>query len=1250
MLRARFVQSESGDWSQLITSNIDNSYQLSYHKNADYEYIERAVIKSQGSLDIRNGPLFSADVFEDVLMHRNGRQLIFITAHHLAVDLVSKRIILQDLEDILKSGVTRHHQSLPFQSWLSLQRQRAQSFLAKKTLRTSIPLSNYAYWGMESRSNLVSDIKIATITIAADKTAKLLGAANNALNTEPLDLLLASTIHAFAQTFNDRDLPAIFNEGNGRDTWDSAIDISRTVGCFTVVSPLVVEASSDTISTIRAIKDARRRSSQEGICSFSSSLFDETDHGSFQAYEKMELVFNYSDQEQQLEQADSLISQSGLDLDLHDWSPGMERSGLFRIDATLENSTLKIAFKYNRHMQQEARIPKFFSKCQQVLEEISDCLPQQGRQFTETDFPLLNMEPAHLITLTELLSQLNLTSPEEIEDIYPCSPMQEGILASQAKDASHYLMNNMFEIKCRLEDTSVDASRYVAAWHAVVHRHSALRTIFVPSISDDKSMFQQLVLKHVIPKVFFVTGSSDEEGLANLTDHVRLDTTQLVPGHQLGIFESLDTGSLFLRLEINHAIADAYSTELILNELSQAYDNQLSISGGPLYSDYIAYLSKQSKVDALEYWTKYLEGATPSLLSSVNCGPEERSEMQSINVQIPNAELVHNFGAQHSVTVANILQSVWALVLQCYTGQNSVSFGYISSGRDLPISNISECIGPLINFLTCRIEIDSSASVLDLLRRIQGDHSVHLSHRAISMAEVQHALGLGSERLFNTGFSVQKISDEDLHGTLTYKHLDSQNPSEFDFVMNTTYSRTAIEAMISYQGNLISEAHARNIHDTFNQVLTSILHSADKPISEVEKVGVFNKQQLFKWNGGVIPEIPDLIHDRFQAEVATHPNSEAVCAWDGSLTYLELDQLSTELSLHLKKIGVTTEKLVPFCFEKSVWTIVAVLAIIKAGGACVPLEPTHPRSRKEVMVKTVGAQLILCSHNYAAECATLVDDIFVVNQATIQALPTADYMELQDAPGVVVRPENSVYIVFTSGSTGQPKGVVWAHANLSSSITYHGAMYEMSRQTRIFQFASHVFDASAFEILTTLLHGGCVCIPSDQDKLASFTTYVNSQNVNTAFLTATFARQVDPNLVPSLKKLILGGEPVGQDNASKWSSKLTLINGWGTTETTIACSAGVIKPTSSNINSIGSPFGSHFWITDPEDIQKLLPIGAVGELLVEGPILARGYLNDPEKTKKSFISVQAGPNLRTPLPRDAGTVLEIWQNMNQTVQ
>lgn len=211
------------------------------------------------------------------------------------------------------------------------------------------------------------------------------------------------------------------------------------------------------------------------------------------------------------------------------------------------------------------------------------------------------------------------------------------------------------------------------------------------------------------------------------------------------------------------------------------------------------------------------------------------------------------------------------------------------------------------------------------------------------------------------------------------------------------------------------------------------------------------------------------------------------------------------------------------------------------------------------------------------------------------------------------------YIIFTSGTTGTPKGVVITHDALNSSLGFQGKMMKLDETTRALQFASYAFDAMILETAHVLVHGGCVCIPSEEGRL-QLSESINDMGVNWTALNPSVARTLRPaDVPPHLETLIVGGEPIGQDVIDIWSRDVSLINIYGPTETCIFCSAVEIEPNAPDAKSIGRCLNSRSWVVDPDNHERLAPVGAVGELLVDGRILAKGYLCDQDKTATSFV-------------------------------
>lgn len=215
--------------------------------------------------------------------------------------------------------------------------------------------------------------------------------------------------------------------------------------------------------------------------------------------------------------------------------------------------------------------------------------------------------------------------------------------------------------------------------------------------------------------------------------------------------------------------------------------------------------------------------------------------------------------------------------------------------------------------------------------------------------------------------------------------------------------------------------------------------------------------------------------------------------------------------------------------------------------------------------------------------------------------------------------DRPAYIIFTSGSTGAPKGVKWNHTTLSTVVCHLTAFYGFGEKTRALQFASHIFDVSVFEMLVALTCGGTVCVPSEEDRLGRLGEFIEDSKSNWAALTPTASRSISPRSAPSLRALVMLGEPIGLDNINKWLGSLRLFNGYGPCETCVASTSTEIAVGARFPESIGAPIGCHVWLVSQHNVDELVPIGAIGEIVIEGPNVGAGYFDDRENTASSFL-------------------------------
>ncbi|KAI7968920.1 hypothetical protein EIK77_007615 [Talaromyces pinophilus] len=1220
MLRARFFYDESKkQWLQRLTDQNQVSHRFKVHTLSSREQVKNAIADSQASLNAVHGPVVAIDLFQ---MENQG-QLLSLIGHHLVVDLVSWRVILEDLEELLL-----HPQSssllaptLPYQSWSRLQWDQISDFGEERIAKTQdVPLCDLSYWGITDAENTYGQVSCEGFEIDAETTSILMNEANSPIRTEAIDILVAALLHSFAKTFTDHALPVIHNEGHGREPWDNAIDVSRTVGWFTIIYPIFVQATAlgDWVDTLVQVKDCRRRVKDNGREYFARSILGGEN---MKVFKPMEITFNYLGRYQQLEKAGALFSpveglagetsQGGGAADFAKTTP---RFGLFEISAVIVQDVLRFTFSFNGNMQHQERIRQWVADCQYTLSQMTKDLVSLQHQPTLSDYPLLSLDYPDLQALiAEKLPASNLESLDDVEDIYPCSPMQRGLLISMTRDVSFYAARGTYEVKTD-NRSSIDAQLLAKAWQQVVDRHAMLRTVFVENLSSE-DLYSQIVLRKYAcsTKILRCTNEDDVE---TVLDNHPMQSDRQKPLHQFTVCVT-ETGKVFCRLEISHVIMDGMSISIMLRDLERAYSGGLPNVPKPLFSSFVSYLQAQPKVSAMNYWKSYLSGVEPCHMPVLNDGSSSTRKYSTLRLDFKKLDLLQSTCEKHGLTIANALHAAWALTLRCYTGSDDVCFGYLLSERDIPLDMIEDTVGPMINMLACRVNMSSETVLMRLVEGIQADYMESAPYKHISLADVQHGLNLSGTALFNTCLSYRKLPSVEPAQKPAIQFSECgglHDPTEYLVTINVEASDTDAVIDLDFWTDMLSRAQARNIADTFIRALENMIEQPEAQLSQLNHISASNWQQIAEWNKAMPKTIEMCIHEVFEQQVRLNPDAPAICAWDGEFTYSQVDSLSTRLSYYLTNFGVMPESFVALCFDKSAYTIIAMIAVLKAGGACVPLDAGHPKAALELRVLETGAQVVLSSPSRTHLLDDVVPYAIPVDETLLTQLEEIEPFEITEAA-----PENAAFVIFTSGSTGKPKGVVLEHRSLVTSAAAHGAALGVDQSTRFLQFASYSFDNSLEEIFTTLMRGGCVCVPSEDDRMNNLAKAMNDLDVNFTDMTATVAAFLNPSDVPKLKGLAIGGEAPTKEIKETWCSVLRLQNIYGPTECSINCCHNPDVGVSSDVTNIGRAVGGVSWVVDANDHNNLVPIGCVGELLIEGPILARHYLHNPEKTQQSFI-------------------------------
>jgi hypothetical protein len=497
----------------------------------------------------------------------------------------------------------------------------------------------------------------------------------------------------------------------------------------------------------------------------------------FGGHYPIEIIFNYAGLFQQFQNTHALFSLVDR-LDVQDSGDDISRLSMFEISASVTSGRLHFSINFNRHMKHQEKIFEWSDNCELALYTAARQLPYMKPSHTLCDFPLLPMSYGSLEQFTRTLHQIGVDSGD-LEGAYPCAPIQQGILLSQDRDPLSYQTCTTWIVKSPEGSQPIDIGMLKDAWQMVVDRHPILRTRIVQSVCRD-GYFDQVVLKMMPANIQIVScNSMPSEFISN---HRVSFARQAKPLHHLTLC-SAPAGDVFCRLEISHAILDALSVQVLKKDLQLAYANQLPRTKGPSYSAYVSYINSLPKDSVAKYWRNYLQGVEPCLFPSMYEGQtstrEHTKTLRSTNFTLSGGPQLSQWCSDHEVTRANVFQLAWGLVLRAFCGSTQICFGYLTNGRDVPLDDLKDAVGPYINMLVCQMKLADDVQVVDTVRKTQAEYLESLSHQHCSLGEIIRSLKLPSRRLFNSVMSVQSAPIKILKDpVITLEEVDATDPTE----------------------------------------------------------------------------------------------------------------------------------------------------------------------------------------------------------------------------------------------------------------------------------------------------------------------------------------------------------------------------------------------------------------------------------------------------------------------------------------
>lgn len=803
-------------------------------------------------------------------------------------------------------------------------------------------------------------------------------------------------------------------------------------------------------------------------------------------------------------------------------------------------------------------------------------------------------------------------APAQIEDVYPATPLQQGLMIATARRSSAYVTRQLFAL-----DDEIDASRLQAAWQQVAAVAPILRTRIVLGQSSGSV---QVVVKDTVPIPWHTSNSLD----AYLDKDRSTGMADGQPLMRLGyvVAPSSSGNKRYLVWTAHHAVYDGYSMQMLFQQVAAAYQQQ-TLSPTVPFSRFIAYIGNNADNDkAASYWRGQLSGGE----TAAAFPPLPHPNYQPRPTQLRTRQ-IHLVQDQNN-HVATLLRAAWALVIAQYAGGlDEVTFAAALSGRNAPVAGIMDMLAPTVTTVPLKIHVGLDTGARDLLEQVQ--------QQAIEMMPFEHtglqrikqlvpdlapALDLhhvfivqpslsgpdGDDSLAVPGMVQQPLPSEPFHSSaLTVECIMAKDPSQ-----------VTVEAR--YDQAVISAKTMERILESFAHVAVQLAQADEHlQIRDIQALAPSDVSRIRAKNGNIPPTPEGCLHDGFLAKALEQPFAEAVCAWDGNLTYAELDRWSSRLANRLVSSGVEQGAKVGLSMAKSRWAVVAMLAILRAGATVVPLGIQLPLARVETIIRDAEIQFVLADEQQTMRLANTAPDVLTIGSSFLDDLASNSSGSFSARQP---RSTDGAFVIYTSGSTGVPKGVLLEHGALSASVQAHGPAFGMDPSSRVLQFASYTFDASIQENFTTLHYGGCVCVPSEDERMSNLEGYAAETGVNYMGLTSTVAEFLDPIKMPTVETVVLFGEPVTPAALELWSGHATVLNAYGPSECSIhsTCSPPLIHRKHASL--IGRPLpGLCFWVVDPRDHNRLSPPGVAGELLIEGQFLTRGYLNDLEKTRNSFV-------------------------------
>jgi amino acid adenylation domain-containing protein len=835
---------------------------------------------------------------------------------------------------------------------------------------------------------------------------------------------------------------------------------------------------------------------------------------------------------------------------------------------------------------------------------------------------------------------------KNIEDFYPLSPMQQGLLfhslAEPKSDA--YFEQSSYTLRGNLNIAAFDY-----AWQQVLNRYSILRTCFVW-----EGLKEPIQLVHRQVKLPFL--HHDWRHLSSIQQQEQIEVLlqsdrsqgfdlKVAPLMRLVLIQLADNHYHFTWSH-HHLLLDGWSVPLIFQEVLAFYKafgkgQALSIASVRPYRDYILWLQQQNLSAAEAYWRQLLKGfSAPTKL----CRNQKYQQIlndgygeQALRLTAETTAKLRSLAQKHQLTVNTVVQGAWALLLNRYSSEKDVVFGAVVSGRPSALLKAESMIGLFINTLPVRVQVNPEAFLLPWLKQIQLQQVETRQYEYTPLVEIQgwsevsRGLPLFESIVAFENFPIEEISASEPGLGLEIKNYSHFQKTNYPLTLSATPGKELLLEIEYDRGEGFDAALIQRLLEHLETLLKAMVVNPQQHLKELSLLTAAEQHQLLvEWNNTQAEYPKDqCLHELFEATVEHTPDAVAVVFDNQQLTYRELNTKANQLAKYLQKLGVTPEVLVGIYLERSLSMAIAILATLKAGGAYIPLDPTYPRDRLSGMVEDSQVKVLLTQQQLIIELPETQADVVYLDQDWDLIA-----QEQPDNCSSAVTPENLAYIIYTSGSTGKPKGAMVAHQALVNYALEIAKQFKLKIGDRVLQFASVGFDVVVEELFPTWLSGATVVLLESKQPISGteLLQLIHKHQLTVFELPTAYwhqwvyeLSQTQTPLPTCVRLIIIGGETVSPQQLAAWQKfGSDLVHVYGLTETTVTSTlyhlaSGVYPQQLNNSNlPIGRPIANtQIYILD-EALQPV-PVGVVGELYIGGVGLGRGYLNRGDITAQRFI-------------------------------